>query len=173
MAPRALVVLALVACTCACAGCDRGRPSPSSATDASGRREVTVRVPGALMIARAIDSVSVSIDATSLAGTTVLADPALVMGVETECFVFPMGQPPPAPAIGRHGFTSSADFDVGTSTWNSKVDGLPVQGIKYVAEMRLVLFQTDVRPGRSRDGWDPHAGKFEALWTRTLRQAEE
>lgn len=162
MAPRALVL----ACALACAACDRGRPS--DVVDASGPRELSVRVPGALMIARGIDTVSVSIDPVMLAQTTVVVDAGMVLGVETECFVFPAGRP--RPANGRHGFTSGTDFDVGTSTWSSSTDGLPVQGTKYVAEMNIVLFQTDVRPGHN---WDPRAGSFKALWTRTLRQAEE
>jgi hypothetical protein len=36
--------------------------------------------------------------------------------------------------------------------------------------MHLVLFETDVPPQHE---WDPHAGHYKALWTRTLRQAEE
>jgi hypothetical protein len=36
--------------------------------------------------------------------------------------------------------------------------------------MRLVLFETDVP---SQHEWNPHSGRYKALWTRTLRQAEE
>lgn len=127
-----------------------------------------MRVPGALMIARGIDSVSVSIDPASLADTKVIADAGMVIGVETECFVFARGQS--RPAAGKHALASSADFDLGISEWNSKSDGIPVQGTKYVAEMQIVLFQTDVRATHE---WNPHVGRFKALWTRTLRQAEE
>jgi hypothetical protein len=165
---RGAPIVPVLALVLVCAACDRGTSSPSSARDSSGPRELAVRVPGALMIARGIDSVSVSIDPTSLADTTVLADAGMVIGIETECFVFPMGQA--RPASGRHGLTSSANFDVGVSTWNANADGIPVQGTKYVAEMEIVLFQTDVPAGHK---WDPHAGRFKALWTRTLRQAEE
>jgi hypothetical protein len=46
--------------------------------------------------------------------------------------------------------------------------------VKYVAEVQLVLFETDVPAGRQTSNmWAPHAGKYEVLWTRTLRQAEE
>ncbi len=120
------------------------------------------------MVARAIDSVSVSIDPASLATTTVNVGEGMVIGVETECAVFPIGAS--RAAATRHGLAASTDLDVGTFTWNAREDGVPVQGTKYIAEMRIVLFQTDVPPGRA---WNPHAGKFEALWTRTLRQAEE
>jgi hypothetical protein len=42
--------------------------------------------------------------------------------------------------------------------------------VKYVAEVQLVLFETDVPPGHM---WNPRAGHYHALWSRTLRQAEE
>jgi hypothetical protein len=125
-------------------------------------------VPAGLRIARAIDSLSVSIDPGSLGETEVTADPGTIIGIETECFAFALGQA--RPALGRRGFTSGSDFDVGIVTWSTKQDGIPQTGTKYVAEMLLVLFETDVPPGRT---WDPHAGSYKALWTRTLRQAEE
>lgn len=127
-----------------------------------------MRVPAALRIARALDALSVSIDPASLALTQVSADAGMVIGVETDVFVFAEGHP--RPTVGRHGLGSSADFDVGADTWNTKQDGIPVPGTKYVVEMQLVLFETDVPPAHA---WDPHAGKYKALWTRTLRQAEE
>jgi hypothetical protein len=129
---------------------------------------MNVRVPAALSIARALDTLSLSIDRSSLADTTVTVDPGMIVGVESETVVFPVGQP--RPASGRHGFQSGADFTLGVDTWSASTDGLPVPGTKYVAEMRLVLFETDVPPQHE---WDPHAGRFEALWTRTLQQAEE
>jgi hypothetical protein len=156
----ALVVLVVAAC-------DRGR-APGAGADAGRGGDLSVRVPGALMIARGLDSVSVSIDPASLASTTVHVAPGMVIGVETDCAVFPLGQP--RPSASRHGLAASADFDVGTSTWNATPDGIPAQGTKYVAEMRIVLFQTDVPLARP---WNPHAGHFEALWSQTLRQAEE
>ena len=129
---------------------------------------IKVRVPAALGIARALDTLSVSVDPSSLADTTVRVDGGMIVGVESETVVFPVGQP--RPASGRHGFRSGADFTLGVDTWSASTDGIPVPGTKYVAEMRLVLFETDVPP---QPRWNPHAGRFEALWTRTLKQAEE
>jgi hypothetical protein len=127
-----------------------------------------VRVPAALSVARALDTLSVSVDPSSLADTTVTLDAGMILGVESETAVFPAGEP--RPASGRHGLHSSADFTLGVDTWSASTEGLPVPGTKYVAEMRLVLFETDVPPQHE---WDPHAGRFVALWTRTLQQAEE
>lgn len=68
------------------------------------------------------------------------------------------------------GLQSGAGFSLGIDTWSTRTDGLPVPGTKYLAEVRLVLFETDVPPQHE---WDPHAGRYQALWTRTLQQAEE
>jgi hypothetical protein len=159
---------ALVATVLQSDGCARRASSTSLAADDSGSGQVSVRVPAALRIGRALDELSVAIDPASLGLTHVAADEGMVLGVETDVFVFPQGQA--RPALGRHGFVAGADFVVGTNTWNAKQDGIPVRGVRYVVEMQFVLFETDVPPVHA---WDPHAGKYKALWTRTLRQAEE
>jgi hypothetical protein len=167
MPPRARAALfALALATASAAGC-RARPSPA-AVDAAGPRELSVRVPGALMIARGLDSVLVSLDLAALADTKIVTAQGMTLGVETECFVFPMGRP--RPARGRRGLVAGTDFELGTSTWTADRDGIPAQGTRYVAEMTLVLFETNVPAGPH---WDPHAGTFNALWSATLHQAEE
>jgi hypothetical protein len=158
----------LIAGAFMCAGCSRPAPSPPLAGDRAGPHELWLRVPAALSIARAIDALSVSVDPASLAETSLQADRATIIGVETEFFVFPMGQM--RPAVGRRTLQSSADFAAVTATWNIREDGIPVPGTKYVAEMQVVLFETDAGPAGA---WDPHSGYFRSLWTRTLRQAEE
>jgi hypothetical protein len=127
-----------------------------------------VRVPAALSVARAIDSLSVAIDPASLGQLQVTARQGSIVGVETHVSVFPQGQA--RPVVERDAVASGADFNVGPSTWMTKRDGVPAPGTKYVVEMRLVLFETSVPPAEE---WNPHAGTFRALWTRTLRQAEE
>jgi hypothetical protein len=125
-------------------------------------------VPEALSVARAIDSLSVSIDRASLGQLQVTAHEGAVVGVETHVSVFPQGQA--RSVVERHAVASGADFDLGASTWTTKRDGVPTPGTKYVVEMQLVLFETSVPPAEE---WNPHAGSFTPLWTRTLRQAEE
>jgi hypothetical protein len=148
--------------------CSRQTLSTSPDAGAFGARALAVRVPAALRIARAIDALSVTTDSASLAFTQVTADVGMVIGVEREVFVFPEGQP--CPALGRRGIVPSIDFAGSTDTWTTKQDGIPVSGTQYVVEVRFVLFETDVPPA---DGWDPHIGNYKALWSRTLRQAEE
>jgi len=148
------------------AGCHR--QATGDASDTGGPRLLSVRVPAALALSRGLDTLTVSVDPASLAATQVVADPGMVIGVETDVVVFAQGEP--RPSGGRHGFTSGAEFDVGSDTWSTAHDGIPVNGVKYVAEVELVLFETDVPAGHL---WDPHAGRYKALWGRTLRQAEE
>ncbi len=127
-----------------------------------------MRVPAALRIARALDGLSVSVDPATLASTQVTADSGMVVGVQREVFVFPEGQS--RPALGRSAVSPSADFTLSTDTWTTRQDGIPVPGTRYAVEGRFVLFETDVP---AATGWNPHAGNYKALWSRTLRQAEE
>jgi hypothetical protein len=159
------IVLAAILTLSACA---RRTPMATREGDASGPREQSVRVPAALSLSRGLDTLSVSIDPTSLADTEVMVDPGMLLGVESDTVVFPVGQQPPA--AGRKGYASGTSVSLGTSTWSTRSDGIPVPGTRYVAEMRLVLFETDVP---SQHEWDPHSGRYKTLWTRTLRQAEE
>jgi hypothetical protein len=160
--PHWLVVALLSSVACS-------RQALSASPDAaSGPRELALRVPAALMIARAIDSLSVSVDPATLASTQVAADVGMVIGVEREVFVFPKGQA--RPASGRSNVAPSADFTVSTDTWTPMHDGIPVLGTRYAVEGRFVLFETDVAVA---NGWNPHAGNYKALWSRTFQQAEE
>jgi hypothetical protein len=136
--------------------------------DGSGPYVQSVRVPAALILSRGLDTLSVSIDPASLADIEVSVDPGMLLGIESDTRVFPVGKEPPD--AGRKGYASGARFSLATSTWSTHGDGIPVPGTRYVAETRLVLFETDVPPQHE---WDPHAGRFQTLWTRTLRQAEE
>lgn len=148
--------------------CTRPTPTATREVDASGPRVQSVRVPAALSLSRGLDTLSVSIDPASLADTQVTVDPGMLLGVESDTVVFARGQQ--APASGRKGCASGTDFALGTSTWSTRVDGIPAPGTRYVAEMRIVLFETDVP---AQHEWDPHSGRYKALWMRALRQAEE
>jgi hypothetical protein len=149
-------------------GCSRRDPSTLLPSDGPGMVQLSVRVPAALSVARAIDTLSVAVDPASLGLMQVTAHAGTFIGVETDVFVF--AKQKARPVLEHRGVASSADFDVGSSTWNTQRDGVPEPGTKYVVEMQLVLFETDVLPAPA---WDPHAGSFKPLWTQTLRQAEE
>jgi hypothetical protein len=174
---RAIHSAALRACVAAfllatlSPACSRQSPSTSGpVADASGLVELSLRVPAALAVTRALDTLSVAVDPDSLGLTQVTAHAGTVVGVETGVRVFRRGQAETKPLLDRHAVGSGPDFDVGSTTWSTGQDGLPVQDTKYVVEMHLVLFETEVPKSAH---WDPHAGHFRILWTRTLRQAEE
>ncbi len=154
------------------AGCSRREnASPATqVTDASGLADLSVRVPGGLSVARAIDTLSVTVDPASFGEMQAKVRVGAVVGVETDVFVFRQGDD--RAVLERRGLGRGADFGVSANTWSTARDGVPAPGTKYVVEEQLVLFATDVAPAAGAT-WDPHAGKFEALWRGTLRQAEE
>jgi hypothetical protein len=158
-APRAALLLVALLQGAACS-----REDPR----ASGPGERSVRVPAAVRIARSLETLSVSFDPAATATTTVVVHPGMVLGLEAETFVFPTGGT--RPARGRLLVQSGDAIEGDTSTWSTAADGIPAPGRRYEVEVQVVVFETDVPPGR---GWSPRAGRFEALWTRTLRQAEE
>jgi hypothetical protein len=158
--PRAILLAALLPA----AACSEHRSPP-----ASGAGQLSVRVPGGLQLARSLDTLTVTVDPAALATTTIAVDPGLFLGVETESRVYPLGSARPARS---HGTTlvSGSNFGESAEVYRTPADGLPVPGTRYVAEMTLTLFETDVPPGHH---WLPRSDRYKALWTRTLRQAEE
>jgi hypothetical protein len=151
------------------AACSRQAPQAPPPGDAGGPREVTVRVPAGIRIARSLDALAVSFDPAARAPLTVAVDPGMALGVETEERVFPRGGKRPE-AAQQHGLASGEDPYGGTSSYNASQGGIPAPGTRYEVEIEVVLFETDVPPGHM---WDPHAGRYKELWRRTLRQAEE
>jgi hypothetical protein len=149
-------------------GCARRTSSMPPSADASGSVELSVRVPAALAVARAIDTLSVTVDPASLGLMQVTTHAGTTLGVEANISVFSEGRP--QPVLERRCVVPGADFAACSDTWDTKRDGVPAPGAKYVVEMRLVLFETSVPASRE---WDAQAGHLENLWTRTLRQAEE
>ncbi len=158
-----LIALALAAA----AGCGR-RTAPVGTDAAAAAREVVVRAPVALRVARGLDELSVELDPDARGTMTVKATPHSVLGVAYTTRVFERGG---TQALGeRRGTVPGAGFDLGAQVWRTGPDALPQRDKKYVVEMRVVLFETDVAPGPR---WNPHAGRFRSLFERTLRQSEE
>jgi hypothetical protein len=62
------------------------------------------------------------------------------------------------------------DFNLGTRFWHTKPDGIPLPGKKYVIEVELTIFETDVPP---QHDWCPHGKNYKVLWRRTLKQTDE
>jgi hypothetical protein len=147
-------------------GCTRSAPESREHPTSEGT--VQIRVPAALRLERSLTNLTVGFDSAARAPVVVALDSGMILGVETMTFVFTASGT--RPAAGRRGLSSGADFDGATSTWSIGTDGIPRPGSRYVAEVEVTVFETDVTPGHH---WEPHAGRYKALWTRTLRQAEE
>jgi len=161
-AHRAVLLLALAACHRATLpSSDAGASVPDTVT-------LSLRVPAGLTVARAIDTLSVGVDPDTLGLTDVTAHPGMIRGIEAHARVLPRGSE--HAVAERSAIAPGTDFAVASATWSAGKDGVPAAGTRYVVEVEMVLFETDVPPSAA---WDPRGGRFEALWTRTLRQAEE
>lgn len=160
------LALALAVCAGAAGGCRRHARARADAR--ASARGLVVRVPGALRIARGIDTLSVGVDLESCARTRVKADSGMALGIEVTTRLFIKGAT--RVLSERHAVVPGSDLTALGVSWNTRRDGIPEPGKSYLAEMRFVLFETNVRPGPH---WNPHSGRFKALLTRTIRQAEE
>ena len=148
----------------------RGFPilPPIRNADPSIRLPLLVHVPTRLKIERTTDMLSVEIDRTSLEATNLMVGTNMVTGVQSGLYVFPEGQP--RPAHGGYGL-GGVDFNLGKSFWHTKQEGIPLQGKKYVVELDLTVFETDVPPQHM---WSPQGSKhYRVLWQRTLKETVE
>jgi hypothetical protein len=148
----------------------RGFPIVPPITNAnpSIRVPLLVHVPTKLKIERTTDMLSVEIDHSSLEATNLMVGTNMVTGVQNESYVFPEGEPRPA----NDGYgLGGTDFNLGKSVWHTKQEGIPLPGKKYVVELHLTVFETDVPPQHM---WSPQGSKnYKVLWRRTLKQTVE
>src|ERR1035437_3940595 len=136
--------------------------------DPSIRHPVSVRVPTRLKIERTADTLSVEIDTNSFESTNFTIGTNMVTGVQSKVYVYTEGQP--RPANGGYGL-GGTDFNLGTSFWHTKREGIPLPGKKYVVELDLTIFETDIP---SQHMWRPQGSKnYKVLWQRTLKHTVE
>jgi hypothetical protein len=148
----------------ACGRSQEGEHRHSLEAGASGPREIAVRVPAALRLARELGSLSISFDPAARATVAVPVDAGMHVGVETRSWVFPRTRPRPAEG-GRRSVRPGEEIELDAATWSVRADET-----RYVAEVEVTLFETDVPPSPT---WSPQTGSYRVLWSRTLRQAEE
>jgi hypothetical protein len=137
---------------------------PITNANPSIRVPLLVHVPTKLKIERASDTLSVEIDKSSLEATNLMVGTNMVTGVESRIYVSPDGEP--RSANGGYGL-GGTDFNLGTSVWHTKREGIPLPGKKYVIELELTLFETDIP---SQHEWSPYGKNYKILWQRTLKQ---
>jgi hypothetical protein len=138
---------------------------PITNANPSIRVPLLVHVPTKLKIERASDTLSVEIDKSSLEATNLTVGTNMVTGVESKVYVYPDGES--RPVDGGEGLSGGWDFNLGTRFWHTKPDGIPLPGKKYVVEVELTAFETDIPP---QHDWSPHGKNYKILWQRTLKQ---
>jgi len=133
------------------------------------RRPLLVHVPTKVKIERTADMLSIGIDnKSSLDATKLMVGTNMMTGVQSEVYVYPLGEARPAPR--SEGLDSGLDFNLGTQILHTKPDGMPVPGVKYLVEMDLTVFETDISVGHD---WEPVGKNYKVLWRRTLKQIVE
>ena len=141
---------------------------PITNANPSIRVPLLVHVPTKLKIEQASDTLTMEIDKSSLEVTNLMAGTNMVTGVESKIYVYREGES--RPAIGGYGL-GGIDFNLGTSIWHIKADRVPINPMstqKYVVEMDLIVFETDILPQHM---WRPQESKkYKMLWQRTLKQ---
>ena len=144
-------------------------PPPITNANPSIRMPLLVHVPTKLKIERTDDMLSVKIDnQNSLEATNLMVGTNMVTGVQCHTYIYPVGEPRPLkwPNSGLGG----TDFNLGTAFWHTTPDRIPVPGKKYVVEVDMTVFETDIPPQHL---WSPEGKNYRALWHRTLRQQAE
>ena len=134
------------------------------------RQPILARVPARLKIARTEDTFSVTIDSDSFESTNLLVGTNMITGVQSELLVYPVGEPRPTNRD-RMAESGGLVFNMGTAYWHAKPDGIPQAGKRYIVEMNLAAFETDIPPQHL---WSPQSSKnYKVIWQRILKQTVE
>ena len=141
---------------------------PITNANPSIRHPIFIRVPTKLKIETASDTLSETIDTNSFESTNLMVGTNMVTGVEGKIYVYPKGES--RPANGGDSLSSGLDFNLGVRYWHTKQDGIPLPGKKYVVEIDLAIFETDIPP---QHDWEPNGKNYKVLWRRTLKQTVE
>jgi hypothetical protein len=139
---------------------------PITNADPSIRHSVSVRIPTKLKIERSADTLSVTIDTNGFDSTNLMVGANMITGVERRLFIYAEGDT--KPTNGSGGLEGGLTFNLGTGYWHAKSDNLPLPGKRYVVEMDLAVFETDIP---AQHMWDPQGSKnCKVLWRQTLKQ---
>jgi hypothetical protein len=137
----------------------------SSPARQAGQNEIRISVPTRLRIERTPGVVTVKVDGDSLKPVKLTIDQGMVVGYKSELRVYPAGKSRPALAQ-RSGVTGGTDFDSGDDILNAGDRNFPLPNKKYIVEIALTFFETDVHPGHMWQPWE--SKKYKALLRRTL-----
>jgi hypothetical protein len=121
------------------------------------------------MVKRTVDTLEIKVDKTTLEPIVISVGSKMETGIECELYVYPVEGTRPSEA-GSYGMCSGTEFNLGTSFINRSLGGIPKRGEKYIVEMELAIFETDIP---SQHMWMPHSQNYRVLWRRTLKQIVE
>jgi len=147
---------------------------PAPDADPSLRHAVVVPMPTRLSVERESDRLSVGFDLASARKINITVGKKMSIGVKYEMRVYATGDPRPQ-SPGRVGYagisepiaTSEPGFLNGKTFLNS-VDrgGIPAPGKRYVVEVDVNIFETDIP---AQHMWSPEGSKnYKVLWEKKL-----
>jgi hypothetical protein len=139
---------------------------PVPGADPTVRHDLSIKVPTKLKIERSGDTLEVSIDQTSLEPAAIDVGLNMLLGVKDEYNWRFVGDAQPQGSSKGYvgGSRDTVSFTLGT------IRQKYVPGKKYVIEVVVTVFETDLPP---KFLWSPEAGQYKALWTRKLTQTFE
>ena len=137
-----------------------------AAADPAIRHPVPLTAPARLLIHRLAGSLTVAADTNSFTTTNLTVGTNMAIGTQSEWFIYPVGTP--RPDHGDMELTGRFDFSISPPQWSAVSDHPPLPGKKYVVELALTAFETDIP---AQHMWRPNAGShYRVLWQRTLKQ---
>lgn len=148
--------------------------------DPSVTHEVGVLVPTGLIVKRTATRISIREDASSARAVRVAVGKNMSLGMKTETWVYPVGMGRPArpfsvqyaglgetlPLSGLLSLNVQAITNAGMDI-NRSLSGMPQDGVKYVLEVTVAVFETASRPQHM---WMPEGSKYKVLWQTTFQR---
>jgi hypothetical protein len=134
-------------------------------------------MPTRLSVQRAVGRLSVSYDLAALRNVKITVGKKMTIGVKDELRVYLKGDARPSryrsvlegsmnetePAVPL----SDADLLKSTETLTSVRDGIPAVGKRYIVELDIILFETDVP---AQHMWSfASSGNYRVLWEKKLK----
>jgi hypothetical protein len=146
---------------------------PIADADPLVRHKVVLCLPHKLRLTRADTTLAIKFDMASLQKVSVTAGKNMVMGIKDEMRVYPVGSLRPERA-GDIDLSSNFDFCTtgrgSTQNLNRNEGAIPERGKKYVVEVQVTVFETDI-PGQHF--WQPQGSpKYRKLLSITIKSVD-
>jgi hypothetical protein len=126
------------------------------------REKRVFRVPTRLIVERSKNKIAVSVDMDSLEQIEIPVGHKMICAFKHEFSVESRKEK----KVYSSGLGGSANLGAFIT---SALDGIPKEGEKYIVELRLILFETDIP---TQHFWKPESGRYREIWSRTIRSKE-